>query len=144
MHFHNTDPCSYQKASVHTVVTQLRCADRKSAALTTEFESFARSVLATGCSARQARDNILLTIQFLLPQPMVPHTLPSITYLSHMSSPYKNAFVTGCTYVRTSSSGCLVCAAKGGLRTGGHAICLYSYRYITRTFFLKPLFYNQF
>ena len=32
-----------------------------------EFEQFARSVLASGCSARMARDNLLLTGQYLLP-----------------------------------------------------------------------------
>ena len=83
---HYTNPFLYPKASVHTVVTQLRCADRKSAPLTTEFEAFARSVLASGCSSRQARDNILLTLQFVLPKPMVPHTLPlSCTYCPFLS-----------------------------------------------------------
>ncbi len=66
----------YPKVNITAVVTQLRCANRKSAALTTEFDAFARSVLASGCSARHARDNLLLTLQFLLPQPMVTPTVP--------------------------------------------------------------------
>jgi hypothetical protein len=35
--------------------------------LSQEFEAFARSVLACGCSGRQARNTILLTVGFLLP-----------------------------------------------------------------------------
>ncbi len=48
------------------VVTNIRHADRKKG-LSLEFEAFVRSVLACGCSARQARDTILLTAGFLLP-----------------------------------------------------------------------------
>ena len=69
-------PFLYPKVNITAVVTQLRCANRKSAALTTEFDAFARSVLATGCSGRHARDNLLLTLQFLLPQPVVVPTVP--------------------------------------------------------------------
>lgn len=68
--------CLYPKVNITAVVTQLRCANRKSAALTPEFEAFARSVLATGCSGRHAQDNLLLTLQFLLPQSVVAPTRP--------------------------------------------------------------------
>jgi hypothetical protein len=63
----------HYKARIQTTVSKLRCYDRKSAPLTSEFDSFARSVLATGCSARQARDNMLLTLQYLLPPSTVSH-----------------------------------------------------------------------
>jgi hypothetical protein len=73
------------KARIQTAVSQLRCYDRKIAPLTPEFDSFARSVLATGCLARQARDNMLLTLQYLLPLPTVSHnftfTLTSTLFL---------------------------------------------------------------
>jgi hypothetical protein len=32
------------------------------------FEQFARTVLACGCSARMARDSLLLTVRFLFPE----------------------------------------------------------------------------
>ena len=48
------------------VVTKIRHAERRKG-LTLDFEAFIRSVLACGCSARQARDTILLTVGFLLP-----------------------------------------------------------------------------
>ena len=48
------------------VVTNIRHPDRRKG-LTLDFEAFIRSVLACGCSARQARDTILLTLGFLLP-----------------------------------------------------------------------------
>jgi hypothetical protein len=47
-------------------VTKIRHADRKKG-MSLEFEAFVRSVLACGCSGRQARDTILLTVGFLLP-----------------------------------------------------------------------------
>ena len=47
-------------------MTKIRHVDRRMG-LSLEFEAFARSVLACGCSGRQARDTILLTAVFLLP-----------------------------------------------------------------------------
>ena len=47
-------------------VTEIRYSNRRKG-LSLQFEAFVRSVLACGCSARQARDTILLTMQFLLP-----------------------------------------------------------------------------
>jgi hypothetical protein len=57
-------PCYEVKTT--RVVTNIRHADRRKG-LSLEFEAFVRSVLACGCSARQARDTILLTAGFLLP-----------------------------------------------------------------------------
>ena len=47
--------------------------DNRSQGLSVEYEAFVRSILATGCSARQARDNNLLTAHFLLPAKEAEH-----------------------------------------------------------------------
>ena len=57
--------------------------------MTLEFEAHVRSVLASGCSARQARDNMLLNGLFLLAPAQVPthtqtdnlHLTPFLTML---------------------------------------------------------------
>ena len=61
-------------------MTNFRHPDRRKG-LTLEFEAFVRSVMACGCSARQARDTILLTVGFILPAALViPHT--PLTFLA--------------------------------------------------------------
>ena len=72
-------------------VTHVRHQDRRKG-LTLEFEAFVRSVLACGCSARQARDTILLTVGFILPAALVIldttfTCLAPRTYLLSVSSP---------------------------------------------------------
>ena len=49
---------------------QIRFLDRRKG-FTMAFEAHVRSVMACGCSARQARDNMLLNAQFMLPATLV-------------------------------------------------------------------------
>jgi hypothetical protein len=46
---------------------------------TLEFEAHVRSILACGCSARQARDNFLLNVRYLLPPAQVPPPPPPLS-----------------------------------------------------------------
>jgi hypothetical protein len=90
----------YPQVNITAVVTQLRCANRKSAALTPEFEAFARSVLATGCSGRHAQDNLRLTLQYLLPQSVVAPTGP---FASSTIPCHNLAFLTICKGAQMSA-----------------------------------------
>jgi hypothetical protein len=49
--------------------------------MTLQFEAHVRSVLACGCSARQARDNMLLNARFLLPAALVPTQTLTLTLI---------------------------------------------------------------
>jgi hypothetical protein len=74
----NAHPLLYpQQVKRIRVVTEIRNSDRWKG-LSLEFEAFVRSVLACECSARQARDTILLTAQFLLPASAVSLPNPNL------------------------------------------------------------------
>jgi hypothetical protein len=63
---------------------------------TLEFEAHVRSILACGCSARQARDNFLLNARYLLPPALVPPSPTALRPTPPASHPsyYTNPCVT--------------------------------------------------
>jgi hypothetical protein len=105
--------------------------------MTLEFEAHVRSVLASGCSARQARDNMLLNGLFLLAPAQVPthtqtdnlHLTPFLTLLLTLTQTLSLPHNVGNQILRASARNRLVCQAAGGTRVRSVCVCFHGYRF---------------